>query len=251
MVGPVHGGRVVVREGQYLMGARYLGGMLAFVSCFHGRPDVSRVFLRHCSKLGILDRLFAAVTIGDADNVRLLTDNGVRFVEVENHPLGAKHNRAMRIAVQDDRFTHFMILPSDDLVSREWVDAACGYTYATAPSCAIVEPSTGMAKVLTARPGYVKSFGACRVLSREVVERLEGKVWNDHNNRGLDGASDARIRSVGFTLETAKVRGPAFADIKGPGSMWGFGTWTGDAVTMDEALWMCSDVVKAEVLALR
>jgi len=226
--------------------------MVCFVSCFHGRADVSAVFLQHCAEIGITGRMFAAVTIGDSANIDLLARYGVWYIERENLPLGAKHNAALRLAIEEGGdWSHVMVLPSDDLVSAGWVDACREHQYGTPLSCAVLCPATGRAKLLVTRPGGRMRFGACRVFGRDVVDRLGGKLWADHHQRGLDGASDARVRAAGFALEGAGVRGPAFVDIKGPESLWGFDVWTGDAITVDEALWMCSDSVKAALLAPR
>ncbi len=75
-----------------------------------------------------------------------------------------------------------------------------------------------------------------------------GAIWHDHHRRGLDRSSDARIRAAGFALTVGAVRGPAFVDVKGPESLWGYGTWDGDAISVQDALWMCSDGVKASLV---
>ena len=222
--------------------------MVAFVSCFHGRHNVSAVFLQHCAEIGITGTMFAAVTEGDAGNIELLRRYGIRYVEHENMPLGAKHNAALRLAIEAGGWSHVMVLPSDDLVSREWVEACAEHEYGTAPSAAMIDPDGMRAKLLVAKPGGRMKFGACRVFSRKVVDALGGAIWHDHHRRGLDRSSDARIRAAGFALTVGNVRGPAFVDVKGPESLWGYGTWDGDAITVDDALWMCSDGVKASLV---
>lgn len=194
--------------------------------------------------------MFAAVTRGDAPNIDLLRRYGVEHVERDNLPLGAKHNAALRLAIErGGDWSHAMILPSDDLVSAQWVEACAVHQYGTVPSAAMLDVGSGAAKVLVA--GGRMRFGACRVFGRAVVDALGGRLWHDHNNKGLDAVTDARVRASGFTLEVGKVRGPGFVDLKTPESLWGYGTWTGEAVTTDDALWMCSDAVKASVMALR
>ena len=223
----------------------------AYVSCFHGRHRVSEVFLAHCADIGIIGDVFAAVTRGDTANLALLQRYGVHFVEADNEPLGAKHNAALRLALSSTiGFTHFMVLPSDDLVSSEWANKCSAYTYATVPSCAIVEPVTGRAKLLHGSVGGRMKFGACRVFAREVVEGLGGKLWEDRRVKALDSCSDGRVRAAGYSMQMADVKGPAFVDIKTPESLWDYDTWTGDGLTMDAALWMCGDKVTASVRCL-
>ncbi len=195
--------------------------------------------------------MFAAVTEGDAGNIELLRRYGIRHVEHENMPLGAKHNAALRLAIGAGGWSHVMVLPSDDLVSREWVEACAEHEYGTAPSAAMLDPAGMQAKLLHARPGGRMKFGACRVFGRAVVDALGGKLWADHHQRGLDASSDARIRAAGFKLEVGKVRGPAFVDVKGPESLWGYGTWDGEAISVNDALWMCSESVSGQLIPSR
>lgn len=190
------------------------------------------------------------VTIGDEVNIALLKQFGVNYIECPNQPLGAKHNAGLAAAlIREDDATHFMVLPSDDLISPEWKDACTGYHYATVPSMAVLDPVKRQAKVLLARPGGRMKFGACRVFSREVVSRV-GMLWDDHRMRALDMNSDGRVRAAGFELKVAKIRGPSFVDIKTQESLWGFDTWSGDPIIFEEALWMCSDRVRSMVAAL-
>lgn len=227
-----------------------LGDMVSYISCFHGRPRVSEVFLSHCSDLGILDRISAVVTIGDSENIALLQQFEVNYIECPNEPLGAKHNAGLAAAlVREDGATHFMVLPSDDLISPEWKDACTGYDYATVPSCVVLDPVKRQAKVLLARPGGRMKFGACRVFSRKVIDRV-GMLWTDHRVRALDMNSDGKVRAAGFELKVAKIRGPSFVDIKTHESLWGFDTWSGDPIIYEDALWMCSSSVVGKIHGL-
>ena len=203
---------------------------------------MTAIFLRHCKDIGIVGFLSGAVTRGDTANVELLQEYGVRYVETDNDPLGAKHNAALELAGVADRY---MVLPSDDLVSREWVDACTGYIYGGVRRCALVEMGGG-AKVLTNKAGVPAKFGACRVFSREVVEACGGRLWTDSVKRGLDRDSHARVSAAGYVMGVWECERPAFVDVKGPGSLWGFDVWTGDAISPTDALWMCSlDTIKS------
>lgn len=202
----------------------------------------------HCEDIGILGDISAAVTIGDAENIELLRRYGVRYIECDNQPLGRKHLLALDEAAKRGH-SGFMVLPSDDLVSREWVDAAPSFEYGTPPSCALVDPFRRWAKVLKARPGGRMKFGACRVFSRAVVEAVGG-LWSDGLNKSLDADSDGRIRASGYELKIANIRGPSFVDIKTPESLWGFDVWTGEGIAMDEVLWMCSPRVRVALSCL-
>lgn len=216
-----------------------------FISCFHGRPKVSRVFLQHCANLGITPEIAAAVTIGDQANIDLLDEFGVRFVEVANQPLGAKHGAALDLAIATGG-RRFMVLPSDDLISPEWLGVFRASTadYVSPDRCALVDVPTGSAKVLVNRPTGTRSFGAGRFFSLAVVEAL-GEVWSAHRVSGLDSDSHAKIVMAGFAGEVHRCEKIPVADLKTGENIWPFSQWKGTEVTMDEALHMAPWVMQA------
>ena len=216
-----------------------------FISCFHGRPHVSRVFLQHCANLGITSEIAAAVTIGDEANIALLDEFGVRFVEVANQPLGAKHLAAMSLA-RDMGGRKFMVLPSDDLISTEWLGVFRDSTadYVSPDRCALVDVQGGIAKVLVNRATGTRSFGAGRFFSLAVVEAL-GEVWSAHKPSGLDSDSHGRIVMAGFPGAVHRCERVPIADLKTGENIWPFTQWKGAPVGMDEALHMAPWVMRA------
>lgn len=189
--------------------------------------------------LGQLDRIAAAVTEGDADNIALLQRFGVRYVETANQPLGRKHNAALELAGDAARY---MVLPSDDLISAEWVRVfdTTVHDYVSPDRCALVELSTMRAKVLTNKPNGRRKFGAGRIFSRAVVDALGGAVWSDDRASGLDTDSHARIVAIGFSSVVHQCERIPITDLKTPENLWGFDVWTGDRCTVDDALHMVS-----------
>ena len=217
-----------------------------FISCFHGRPHVSSVFLDHCSKLGILGEIAAAVTIGDEANISLLDERGVRYVEMLNMPLGAKHNAALSLAIAMGG-ERFMVLPSDDIISEEWLGVfrSSDDAYASPDRCAVVEVATGSAKVITNRPFGNRNFGAGRFFTMAVVEALGGKVWSDHKPDGLDTGSHGRIFAAGFHGVVKVTERIPICDLKTGDNIWPYSQWKGTPVGLDEALHMAPWVMQA------
>lgn len=206
---------------------------------------MSRLFLRHCQELGILDRIAAAVTIGDQDNINLLESNKVRFIEAENMPLGAKHNAALRLAM-DMGGTKFMVLPSDDFISKEWLDVfdASNEDYVSPDRCALVDVKTGAAKVVVNRKFGNRNFGAGRFFSRNVVDALGGAIWTDRKVSGLDTDSHGRIALGGFTGIVRATESIPIADLKTEDNLWPFGMWKGEPIDVRDALHMAPWVMQ-------
>ena len=188
-------------------------------------------------ELGQLDRIAAAVTEGDADNIALLQKYGVRYVETPNQPLGRKHNAALELAGDAPRY---MVLPSDDLISAEWVSVfdSTTHDYVSPDRCALVDLPTMRAKLLTNKPNGRRKFGAGRIFSRAVVNALGGAVWTDDKASGLDTDSHGRIVAAGFSSVVHQCERVPITDLKTPENLWGFDVWTGDHISVEDALHM-------------
>lgn len=212
---------------------------------------MSKVFLQHAAKLGIIADIAAAVTIGDEANIAMLNEHGVRFVEVPNMPLGAKHNAALSLSMAMGG-QRFMVLPSDDLISAEWLAVFKGSDepYVSPDRCAIVDVPTGAAKVITNRPSGNRNFGAGRFFGIEVVHALGCKVWDDDRVSGLDTNSHGRIVMAGFPGRVHRCDAVPICDLKTGNNIWPFGQWKGDAIGIDEALGMCDAETRALIAAL-
>lgn len=196
------------------------------------------MFLRHCSDLGIIDRICAAVSIGDEDNLRLVESHGICHTLAPNMPLGAKHNSALMLAMERGG-ERFMVLPSDDFISREWLSVfdASSEDYVSPDRCALVDTHTGDAKVIVNRPYGNRNFGAGRFFSRRVVEAL-GHVWTDDKVSGLDTDSHGRIVLGGFPGRVHSCERIPIADLKTGDNIWPFEMWKGQVIEVSEALHM-------------
>jgi hypothetical protein len=191
-------------------------------------------------RLGCVGDVFAAVTAGDQLNIDLLEQYGVRYVQVPNFPVSAKFNAALGICVEQERF---MVLPSDDLISKEWVEffreGSC--EYATPSHCALVDVINSRSKVLTNRPTGTMSFGAGRIFSRAVVDALGGQVWSNDKNAGLDTDSHGRIVGAGFESVVHTCEKVPICDLKTDENIWAYSVWKGKDIPMNDALHMLTD----------
>lgn len=230
--------------------------MLVAISAAHGRHAVTRAWAEHTASLGF-DMVCVAYTEGDTVNAATCNEFNFHSGEFPNEPLSAKFNAAISSAWIRGA-TRFMILPSDDFASHEWVEAARNSTddYIIPHTCAIADAYTQHAYNITKlslNPGATMKFGAGRVVSRRVVEACDGKLWPDELNRGLDGASHARINKAGFKVKVVETPGIPITDLKTDENIWGYRTWesSGRTIHIDEALHMVSSSVRAQIDAMK
>ena len=232
--------------------------MLVAISAMHGRHEVSRAWCEHTASLGF-GVVCVALTEGEDQNAVACNEAGFAFGWTANNPLSDKFNFALREAlILYPEATRIMVLPSDDFVSREWVDAARNSTedYMIPHTCAILDAYTQNAYRITKNsltPGSTMRFGAGRVVSRKVVEACEGQLWPSELNKGLDSASHARISRAGFTVKVVETEGIPITDLKTDENLWPFNTWSGSGrpCTADEALHMVSPEVRARIDAMK
>jgi len=201
--------------------------MLVAVSAAHGRHAITRAWAIHTASLGI-DGIVVSVTEDDDENVRTLSQYmNVIVLRVPNEPLSMKFNEAMNVArsMSPDKV---MILPSDDFVSPAWVQAAkdTPHDYIYPHTCGIMDAYTQRAYLIRKVPltGTLR-FGAGRVVSNKVIEKLEGELWPIDLPKGLDSASHARITRAGFDCQIVRTEGIPVLDVKTEENLWGYRTW--------------------------
>ena len=210
---------------------------LAAVSAMHGRHAISAAWIDHTKSLGF-DDICVAVSEDDEMSICLCDVMGIRHAIMPNDPLGEKFNAALSMTFAD----RIMILPSDDFASKQWVHAARTHEadYLYPHCCGTVCAQTGQAYVIEKLSFGTMRYGAGRVVSRKILDKLGGKLWPDNLGRGLDGASHQRITRAGFPITVVKTEGIPITDVKTPENLWPFATWKGSGreIKKEEALHM-------------
>jgi hypothetical protein len=228
-------------------------GPLVAVSAAHGRHAITRAWAEHVRNLGL--PCVVAITEGDETLLDILNPWHTA-TEAPNEPLGAKFNTALDCALfWYPDLTRIMILPSDDFVSPAWVKAAREHPgdYLYPHCCGIVDAETQAAYVITKLSFGTLKYGAGRVVSRRVIDKLEGQLWPQELNKGLDGASHQRITKAGFEVQVVKTEGIPITDVKTAENLWPFKSWrdSGTPITVDAALHMVSPAVRAQLDSLK
>jgi hypothetical protein len=157
------------------------------------RPEISRIHFDNLKETGL--DVYVGVSEDWAED--LCKEYGFKYVRVENHPLGAKKNATIDLALKDE-WDYLLEMGSDDLIFnvkdylKHCGEYDCFGTKGFYVAC-----------VRSKKAGYFKYktnnlIGAGRVFSRRVLKR---KLWEDDINRGLDGSSIRTFLKLGYSFK--------------------------------------------------
>jgi len=175
------------------------------ITCMYNRPKVSELFLIGMKRLGI--PVVAAVS--DDESEVLCWDNKVEYEWIKNEPLGNKWNEIACHALMLGRWTHLLISGDDDLYSNDFRDRLEEYQdhpLVGIESTYMVSPSDKQAlyfkynlnRPTDDSPFYPIALGGGRMLKREVVEKLNGNLYNPEQNKSLDHYGDMVLMEQGY-----------------------------------------------------
>lgn len=154
---------------------------------------------------------------------------GWHYVQAPNEPLSGKWNAGMA-HMQAMDVDAVMIVGSDDLVSTGYITDALSMLGGRRPAGIVLFDTVHFYEVTTGAcyRACPQRLGAGRVLSAELLRRLDWQPWPADMNRRLDGGMDSRLRpalAMRPRLRTATLRatpGRIIIDLKTPENMWSF-----------------------------
>lgn len=150
----------------------------------------------------------------------------------EPNVLGSKFNAATEAAWRWGA-DFVLVLGSDDLLSPALADVYAEHfndrtTYLGLKGCFMVEPATRRALLLKGHANpkrFGETIGAGRLLSRRLLDKVQGRPWPNGLKRGADLMMTIRLFTLG-------VAGPDvildsddthfLLDVKGGGNLWRF-----------------------------
>ena len=173
------------------------------ITAMHGRPEITRAFCMAVQRIyketGV--STLAIITRNDYENIKLCNTHGIAWMESRNEPLGAKWNTALHY-LKDVDLSNVIILGSDDIVSTSFID----YQISKGDTDLSAMEDLWFWGLNKKRDGYktfghwtsnlCKLLGVGRMVSREVLEKLDWKLWDDDLRSGLDRSALDRIRGV-------------------------------------------------------
>lgn len=168
--------------------------------------------------------------ISEPEMIQLCNKYGVKWVMADNYPLGSKKNQGLQEAKKLD-FDYLMEIGSDDLVTNElltqYLDYFGTHQFFGISDAAYLDSESGTCRRLIS---HKSTYGAGRVISRKLIERMNWKLWNDDINRGLDNNSTLRIETT-TKVKFHKVPPtdvPGIIDVKSSENIWKFNYFLGE-----------------------
>lgn len=182
------------------------------------RAELTNLFYRYYSNLkaelsGICDIRVLAVGSEEEESRKASETYDVKYVEASNEPLNEKWQAAAD-ALREETFDAAIIIGSDDFLSPSLfkryaelykeganvVGFIDGHFYNTATKEMLFWKGYGGPKKQLGMPERVgESIGMGRMLSRDVLERLDFEVWSGESiNKGLDLRMRQNLAKIGF-----------------------------------------------------
>ena len=167
------------------------------------RPEIVRV----CAEMmpDWVDPIWV-LSMEDPDIKEILSILGVNyFIFAKNDNLSAKHNTAYKHLQWFDDYDYVMGMNSDTVIHPEYraiVDEQTGMNTDVFGMGAVdvMKWDTGEGAEWWLPRDAPEVFGAGRCISRRVIQALKGEIYPDNLDRGLDTASQKRIKAAGFEV---------------------------------------------------
>lgn len=198
--------------------------MFLFNTQLWRRPEVTRLCFDSLRKLGMDVEIFAVLS--ETEMIPLCEEYGVKWVYAHNKPLGRKHNIGLDKALELE-WDYCINVGSDDIVSPQFIPFIQPLIDRRVDFFGLNDIYFyGDHKLYYYRyPGRYTPFGAGRVTSRRMIEKIKGDdrllFWEDDKNKGLDGSSAKIAAKYGFQPEFLEIKEPLIVDIKSNQNIWG------------------------------
>lgn len=146
---------------------------------------------------------------------------GVNWVEHDNEYLGRKKNFGLK-ACERFKFDYLMEIGSDDLIMNELLDLYKPYIglhdLFGVKDIAYVDTETGACRRLRSNGNY----GAGRMISRSILEKMNFTLWQDDLKMGMDNNSTWRLLKYKTMFYHVNSESPMLIDVKSDVNIWPF-----------------------------
>lgn len=158
--------------------------------------------------------------ISEIEMMPLCKKYNVNFVFHDNLPLGKKKNFGLQEAKKFD-FDYLMEIGSDDLILSELLDQYkdIKHDFFGIRDIAYLNSDTGECR----RKIGSTTYGAGRMISRALLEKVKFRLWKDDLNRGLDNNSIYSVmrNRIGY-MQVKASDFPMVIDVKSKDNIWKF-----------------------------
>jgi hypothetical protein len=200
------------------------------------RPEITELCFKSLDRLRQHPdfRVQVLAVISEEEMTPLCEKYKVYHVFHENLPLGKKKNFGLQEA-KKFKFDYMMEIGSDTLILNELLDDYKPYIgvyeFFGISDCAFIDSETGSCR----RIGGASTYGGGRMIAREILEKMDWKLWRDDISRGMDNNSILRMQSAGIGYRQVKSRDfPMVIDVKSPVNIWPFNHLVGQRYDVEE-----------------
>ncbi len=232
---------------------------VVIITCAYKRPEIFRIFLDNFQFLRAqlkYEGVNLSLVVAGSEHDDSLWEThcfeiareykGVTWLEHENDPVGKKWNYALAY-LKKLKFDVVMILGSDDLITPQFVLKGLsvlqeGYDITGVKDMYVLNSEDGemvfWEGYAAARKGV--SIGAGRMLTRELVEKANYKLWDDGLNCSLDGSTMRILSTIEGVrednFECSERDKVLVIDVKSPVNIWKYDVWNGIPVESEDML---------------
>lgn len=174
-------------------------------------------------------KIQAFAVISEAEMIPLCKKYNIDWFMTDNFPLGKKKNSGLK-QVSNYQFDYLMEIGSDDLITDRMLNHYIPYLHKFAfmgiSDAAYIESETGECRRLISNKS---TYGAGRLIARNVLEQMNWNIWDNNLQRGLDNNSTLRIESKGYKFhKLPAMEVPGVIDVKSQENLWKFNYFLGE-----------------------
>lgn len=188
------------------------------------RPEVTLFCFEHLKKLQAQSKHHIDVlcVISEPEYIKICNSFGFNWVFAENNPLGKKINTGVKHSLKFS-YDYLMIMNSDDVIKAELIDSYYKPFFdKLCPFFGIDKVTYVNFKTKEAREfSYEFSvLGIGKCIYRDIVKKLNGELYVNERNRGLDDSMMDRMIHSGYWPEIVKYEGQLAMDFKSEVNIW-------------------------------
>lgn len=178
----------------------------------------------------------AVAVLSEPDMIPLCEKYSINYTIHPNEPLGAKKNFGLQYC-KDFDFDWLMEIGSDDLILNELLDSYKPYmdkwNFFGIRDAAYINSETGDCRRLISKSTY----GAGRMIKRELLDQVGWKLWKDGLSKGLDNNSVLAFMRMGIDYkQVPHMDFPGVVDVKSEENIWKFDHFLGVEYPKEEIL---------------
>lgn len=160
--------------------------------------------------------------ISEEEMIPLCERYNVNHTFHSNTPLGKKKNYGLS-AARNFHFDYILEIGSDDLILNELLDLYQVYIgvfdFFGVKDVAYIDSASGSCRRLQSNGTY----GAGRMIRRDILEKTDFKLWDENIDRALDNNSVYRLQRMGIGYRHIQSGSfPMVIDVKSDINIWKF-----------------------------